>query len=71
MDLHTDRAPTAAIGWQRLTDRLVDSLSRPACGIMIHHQRMNEAAFGFLDRLLETLRRQRRLTTVDLRDLPT
>lgn len=71
VDLHTDRAPSAAIGWQRLTDRLVESLSRPVCGIMIHHQRMNEAAFCFLDRLLETLPRQPRLTTVDLRELPT
>jgi len=70
VDLHTDRAPTAAIGWQRLTDRLVDSLSRPTCGIMIHHQRMNEAAFDFLDQLLDTLHQQRRLTTVDVRDLP-
>lgn len=71
VDLHTDRAPTAAIGWQRLTNRLVESLSQPACGIMIHHQRMNDAAFCFLDKLLETLRRQPRLHTVDLRNLPT
>ena len=71
VDLHTDRAPTAAIGWQKLADSLVDGLTRPACGIMIHHQRMNDAAFGFLDKLLETLRRQHRLHMVDLRDLPT
>lgn len=70
VDLHTDRVSTAARGWTQLTDRLVDSLIRPTCGIMIHHQRMNEAAFGFLDQLLETLHRQRRLTAVDVRELP-
>ena len=69
VDLHTDRAPTSASGWKQLMDGLVDSLSRPTCGIMIHHQRMNEAAFGFLDQLLETLHRHRRITAVDMRDL--
>lgn len=71
VDLHTDRAPSAAIGWQRLIDRLEDSLRRPRCGIMIHHQRMNDAAFCFLDTLLHTLRQQRRLHMADMRDLPT
>lgn len=71
IDLHTDRAPSAGGGWQRLTDRLVESLSQPACGIMIHHQRMNGAAFCFLDQLLATLQQHRRLHRVDMRDLPT
>jgi peptidoglycan/xylan/chitin deacetylase (PgdA/CDA1 family) len=71
VDLHTDRAPSAALGWQRLTGRLAESLRQPTCGIMIHHQRMNDAAFCFLEQLLATLRQHRRRHTVDMRDLPT
>ncbi len=69
VDLHTDRTPTAAAGWQRLGEALILGLSRPACGIMIHHQRMNAAAFTFLDHLLEILTQHPRLTVVDMRDL--
>jgi hypothetical protein len=68
VDLHTGPAASAAQGWQRLQDALAAGLRRPVCGIMIHHQRMNPAAFAFLERLLVTLRRQRRITLVDLRD---
>jgi peptidoglycan/xylan/chitin deacetylase (PgdA/CDA1 family) len=71
VDLHTDRTPNAAMGWRRLTEALTIGLSRPVCGIMIHHQRMNEAAFRFLDTLMETLSRHPRLTIVDVRKLPT
>ena len=69
VDLHTDRSPTADAGWQRLMDALRRGLDRPSCGIMIHHQRMNAAAFDFLETLLETLRRHPGLTVADLRDL--
>jgi hypothetical protein len=71
VDLHTDRASSAASGWQHLIDQLEKSLGRPRCGIMIHHQRMNDAAFCFLDTLLGILRQQRRLHMADIRDLPT
>jgi peptidoglycan/xylan/chitin deacetylase (PgdA/CDA1 family) len=71
VDLHTGRAPSAVIGWQRLINQLEAGLRQPRCGIMIHHQCMNDAAFCFLDTLLDTLRRQRRLQFVDMRDLPT
>jgi hypothetical protein len=70
VDLHTDRAPTAALGWQRLLNRLTEGLRNPVCGIMIHHKRMNAAAFDFLDRLLEILNRQPGIARADLRDLP-
>ena len=69
VDLHTDRATSAGGGWQRLIDHLEKSLRRPRCGIMIHHQRMNDAAFCFLDTLLGTLRQQRRLHLADMRAL--
>lgn len=69
VDLHTDRTPSAADGWQRLTDRLEKGLCRPACGIMIHHQRMNDAAFCFLERLLDTLNRHSRMHMIAMQDL--
>jgi peptidoglycan/xylan/chitin deacetylase (PgdA/CDA1 family) len=69
VDLHTGRATSAAQGWRQLTAALTAGLSRPRCGIMIHHQRMPPAAFDFLDRLLEALRRSERIRFDDLRDL--
>jgi hypothetical protein len=69
VDLHTSRAASAAQGWRRLKASLAAGLHRPVCGIMVHHQRMNPAAFAFLDRLLESLRCHRNTTLVDLRDL--
>jgi peptidoglycan/xylan/chitin deacetylase (PgdA/CDA1 family) len=69
VDLHTDRSPNASAGWQRLRDALTMGLSRPTCGIMLHHQRMNAAAFTFLDHLLEILAHHPRLDIVDMRDL--
>ncbi len=69
VDLHTGRAASAAQGWGRLTAALTTGLSRPLCGIMIHHQRMTPAAFVFLDRLLAMLRRRARIRFADLRDL--
>ena len=59
----------ATTGWQRLMDQLEEGLRFPACGIMIHHQRMNIRAFHFLDTLLDTLDRQKRLKIVDIREL--
>jgi len=69
VDLHTGRPASAAQGWRQLTAALTGGLNRPTCGIMIHHQRMNTAAFSFLDRLLETMKQHPRLTLVDMRDL--
>jgi len=55
LDLHTGKEKTldAALGrlfadWQR-------GISQGRLGIMLHHQRMNEQAFVFLERLLEIL----------------
>jgi peptidoglycan/xylan/chitin deacetylase (PgdA/CDA1 family) len=70
VDLHTDRAPAAALGWQRLIATLEAGLRRSTCGIMIHHQRMNDAAFRFLEVLIEILHRHPRLAVVDMRNLP-
>jgi peptidoglycan/xylan/chitin deacetylase (PgdA/CDA1 family) len=69
VDLHTRRAPSAAVGWERLKEDLTSGLRYPTCGIMIHHQRMNAVAFTFLEGLLETLIQHPRLTVLNMRDL--
>lgn len=58
VDLHTMKTADAAAGWQRLWTDLHAGLSGGRCGIMIHHRRMNDAAFEFLDGLLAALSRR-------------
>ena len=48
---------------------LEQNLTSGLCGIMIHHQRMNEIAFQFLDLLLMTLTRSSDIRVVNFRDL--
>jgi hypothetical protein len=57
VDLHTRKEPTPAAGWRGLEAELAAGLARGVLGFMIHHQRMNAAAFVFLDRLLSVLGR--------------
>jgi hypothetical protein len=56
VDLHTRKEEDTESSWQSLFKELGDSLSNGFCGIMIHHQRMNDAAFDFLDLLLRSLK---------------
>ena len=55
-DLHTRREQSAVHGWQNLCGELSENLARGFCGVMLHHQRMNERAFVFLDLLLDKLK---------------
>ncbi|MCG6916321.1 MAG: polysaccharide deacetylase family protein [Deltaproteobacteria bacterium] len=57
VDLHTRKEPDAYGGWQSLLHELKENLAVGFCGVMIHHQRMNQAAFIFLDLLLNKLKR--------------
>jgi predicted deacetylase len=52
VDLHTRKEPTAAPGWKNLYGEIAAAIADGFCGIMIHHQRMNDHALVFLDRLL-------------------
>lgn len=61
VDLHTRKEQTAPEAWNALWDELEAALLTGCCGIMIHHQRMNEPAFDFLDVLLTALNRENRL----------
>jgi hypothetical protein len=69
VDLHTRKERDPEISWEALFAELGGALSSGFCGIMIHHQRMNEAAFSFLEILLSALSRSRDCSLVHFRDL--
>jgi hypothetical protein len=69
VDLHTRKDQDPASGWSNLSAELFQALCADRCGIMIHHQRMNEPAFAFLEMLLEMLVRQHHFRLVHFRDL--
>jgi peptidoglycan/xylan/chitin deacetylase (PgdA/CDA1 family) len=69
VDLHTRTEENGEAGRLALLKELSEGLSRPLCGIMIHHQRMNEVAFAFLDLLLQGLTRWRGARLVHLGNL--
>lgn len=56
VDLHTRKETSAAKGWNNLFDELTAAIATGSCGIMLHHERMNENAEHFLQRLLITLK---------------
>lgn len=55
VDLHTRREENPDAGMEALLEELAQGLSRPVCGIMLHHQRMNRVAADFVDALLHVL----------------
>jgi hypothetical protein len=69
VDLHTRKEENPEAGRLALFKELGEALNHPLCGVMIHHQRMNEAAFAFLDLLLQSLTRWRGVRLVHLGDL--
>jgi len=69
VDLHTRKEKSPAAGWSNLFDELQQAIASGCCGIMIHHQRMNQAAFDFLEMLLTVLNRHEELKLVDFEGL--
>ncbi len=55
VDLHTRRESDPDVSLTDLLDELENALASGRCGIMIHHQRMNNNAFVLLDLLMEQL----------------
>lgn len=49
VDLHTRSEITPEAGQEALLDEFQKAADAGRIGIMIHHQRMNQAAFSFLD----------------------
>jgi hypothetical protein len=69
VDLHTRKEQRSHADWDGLFEDLEGALRSGFCGVMIHHQRMNEAAFAFLEVLLVTLSRRRDLFLAHFEDL--
>ena len=69
VDLHTRKERDPALGWRNLFNELQQAIPSNCCGIMIHHQRMNDAAFDFLEMLIRILVRRRALQLVSYKDL--
>lgn len=69
VDLHTrkDRGPVS--GWDQLLAELEQAIVSGRCGILIHHQMMNDVAFDFLERLLKSLINNKNLQAVHFKDL--
>ena len=69
VDLHTRKEQDPVLGWRNLTNELQQALQSNCGGIMIHHQRMNEAAFDFLEMLLKILVRHKAIELIHFRDM--
>jgi len=69
VDLHTRKEGSPQAGWHNLFGELHQAISSGGCGIMIHHQRMNAAAFDFLAILLKALKAQNKLQPVHFKQL--
>ena len=69
VDLHTRKESDPIRGWDNLFMELKEALSGGFCGIMIHHKRMNDSAFDFLDLLLNELAQPNHFYLVNLKDL--
>jgi len=55
VDLHTRREADPAEGLEALLREIGAALASGRAGFMLHHQRMNDAAFRFLDRFLSAV----------------
>lgn len=69
VDLHTRKEDHPLSGWEGLFSELGNALSQDLCGIMIHHRQMNEAAFVFLEILIQCLMKQRHVQIVHFMEL--
>ena len=69
VDLHTRKDKDPASGWDRLFKSLRKDISSERCGIVLHHQKMNAAAFDFLDMLLRALKQSKNIALVNFKDL--
>ncbi len=69
VDLHTCKEKSPGRGWKKLWVDLQQAIASGRCGIMIHHQRMNPAAFDFLEILIRTLADRKEIRFTEFREL--
>lgn len=66
VDLHTRNEADPADGLDAMLNEFARAVETGRVGVMLHHQRMNEAALAFLDHLLGTVANSRHLKTIRL-----
>ena len=71
VDLHTRKDADPQQGWTNFLTELTRSFSGRFCGIMIHHQRMDPAAFAGLEQILQLVSRRKDMALVHFRDMLT
>lgn len=69
LDLHTRKERDPAAGWHNLLAELEQAVASGFCGIMLHHQLMNAAAFDFLEILLKALTKNPAIQILNFKDL--
>ena len=69
VDLHTRKESSAVSGWKNLYAELATAIADGFCGIMMHHQRMNDHALSFLAGLLERMVSMDAFSFYHLKDL--
>jgi len=69
VDLHTRKEKTYSLGWDAFFNEFSRGLNTGKCGIMLHHMRMNQAAFIFLEYLLQEMASQRKIKMVTFKGL--
>ncbi len=69
VDLHTRKERDPLTGWDNLFSEFRQTMVNGLCGVMIHHQRMNDAAFDFLEFFLKKIIKQKGLFPVHFKDM--
>jgi hypothetical protein len=69
VDLHTRKEPSPQFSFDKLLNEIEEGLASGFCGIMIHHQRMNDRALELLDLLLEKINSHGKMTPVHFGDI--
>ncbi len=69
VDLHTRKEQSPDLGFNNLLTELEESLASGRCGVMLHHQRMNDRAVHLLDTLLSCLQKKAGISFVHFGDL--
>ncbi|UCD89869.1 MAG: polysaccharide deacetylase family protein [Desulfobacterales bacterium] len=69
VDLHTRKGINPSKDLDDLFTELSRAISSGTCGVMIHHQRMNDAAFSFLELFLKSVVKRKELIPVHFKDI--
>ncbi|MDY0220494.1 MAG: polysaccharide deacetylase family protein [Desulfobacterium sp.] len=69
VDLHTRREKSIDLWWDGIFNEFSRAIETGVCGIMLHHMRMNDQAFIFLEALVKILAGQEKIRGVTFADL--